>query len=142
MQNFEKGKPLALLVLRLALAAIFIYHGYPKLFGHTHEAIQDFVRMGLPGYFAYISGLIEFFGGCLLIVGLFTPLVGLLLTLEMAIGIWKAGHLAADPMAVHGYELPLALAASAFVLATSGAGLISLDHALFRSSARRSKTRA
>jgi putative oxidoreductase len=131
MQTFEKGKPLALLVLRLALATIFIYHGYPKLFGHTRETIQDFVRMGLPGCFAYISGLIEFFGGALLIVGLFTPLVGLLLAIEMAIGIWKAGHLAADPTAVGGYQLPLALAASALVLATCGAGVISLDYALF-----------
>lgn len=133
MNALEKLRPLALLLLRLALAAIFIYHGYPKLFGHTREAVQSFVHMGLPGYFAYISGIIEFFGGCLLIVGLFTPIAGLLLTIEMAIAIWKTGRLASDPMAVHSYELPLALGVSAFVLATFGAGLLSLDHALFAS---------
>jgi len=132
MQSLEKLKPLSLLLLRLALGAIFIYHGYPKLFGHTREAVQGFVRLGFPGYFAYISGLIEFFGGCMLIAGLFTRVAGLLLTIEMAIGIWKVGHLAADPMAVRNYETPLVLAVSAFALATLGAGVVSFDQAIFR----------
>jgi len=68
----------------------------------------------------------------MLIVGLFTRVAGLLLTIEMAIGIWKVGHLAADPMAVGGYETPLALAVSAFALATLGAGVVSFDQAIFR----------
>ena len=144
MHALEKLRPLALLLLRLALATIFIYHGYPKLFGHTQETVQSFVRMGLPGYFAYISGIVEFFGGCMLVVGLFTPVAGLLLAIEMGVAIWKTGHLGGDPMAVHGYEFPLALAVSAFVLATFGAGVVSLDHALFgrgRSAPRKSKPR-
>jgi putative oxidoreductase len=132
MQSLEKLKPLSLLLLRLALGAIFVYHGYPKLFGHTREAVQGFVRLGFPGYFAYISGLIEFFGGWMLIAGLFTRVAGLLLTIEMAIGIWKVGHLAADPMAVRNYETPLVLAVSAFALATLGAGVVSFDQAIFR----------
>jgi putative oxidoreductase len=144
MQSLEKLRPLALLLLRLALGAIFIYHGYPKLFGHTRENMQNFVRMGLPGYFAYISGLIEFFGGCMLVAGLFTRVAGLLLAVEMAFGIWKAGYLAANPMAVHNYESPLALAVSAFALATFGAGVVSLDQAIFRearSSLRKPKSK-
>ena len=144
MQGLERLKPLALLLLRLALAAVFIYHGYPKLFGHTHEAVQNFVRLGLPSYFAYVSGLIEFFGGCMLVAGLFTRVAGLLLAIEMAVGIWKAGHLAANPMAVSSYELPLALAVSAFALATFGAGVISIDQAIFRegrSSPRKAKSK-
>ena len=131
MQTLEKLKPLALLLLRFCLGAIFIYHGYPKLFGHTHETVESFVRMGLPGYLAYVSGLIEFFGGCMLIVGLFARVAGLLLTIELAIGIWKVGHLIRDPMAVSSYESPLVLAASAFALATFGAGVVSLDQVLF-----------
>ncbi|HUJ82468.1 MAG TPA: DoxX family protein [Candidatus Acidoferrales bacterium] len=132
MQSLEKLKPLSLLLLRLALGAIFVYHGYPKLFGHTREAVQGFVRLGFPGYFAYISGLIEFFGGWMLIAGLFTRVAGMLLAIEMAVGIWKVGHLAADPMAVRNYETPLVLAVSAFALATLGAGVVSFDQAIFR----------
>jgi len=144
MPSLDKLKPLALLLLRFSLGVIFIYHGYPKLFGHTRETVESFVRMGLPGYLAYISGLIEFFGGCMLIVGLFARVAGLLLTLELAIGIWKVGHLVRDPMAVASYEYPLVLAASAFLLATLGAGVLSLDQALFgaaRSTSRKAKNR-
>jgi len=144
MQSLEKLKPLTLLLLRLALGAIFIYHGYPKLFGHTREAMHNFTQMGFPGYFAYISGLIEFFGGCMLVAGLFTRVAGVLLTIEMAVGIWRAGHLAADPMMVRNYETPLALAVSALALATFGAGVVSLDEAIFRegrSAPRKAKTK-
>lgn len=142
MQFLEKLKPLALLLLRAAVGVIFLYHGYPKLFGHTREAVQSFAHMGLPGYFAYISGVIEFFGGCLLIVGLFTRIAGLLLAIEMAVGLWMAHHIVAQPMAVHNYEFPLMLAVASFALATVGAGLISFDQVLFRegrSSPRKSR---
>lgn len=37
MQHLEKLKPVALLLLRLGLGVIFVYHGYPKLFGPTHQ---------------------------------------------------------------------------------------------------------
>lgn len=144
MQFLEKLKPLGLFLLRAALGVIFIYHGYPKLFGHTREAFQNFAHMGFPGYFAYISGVIEFFGGCLLIVGLFTRIAGLLLAIEMAVGLWMAHHIIADPMAVHNYEFPLLLAVGSFALATVGAGVISFDQALFRegrSSPRKTKSR-
>jgi uncharacterized membrane protein YphA (DoxX/SURF4 family) len=49
MQVLEKLKPLGLLLLRVALGGILIYHGYPKLFGHTRDAMQAFTHMGLPG---------------------------------------------------------------------------------------------
>jgi len=132
MQSLEKLKPLALLLLRLGLGAIFIYHGYPKLFVNTHEAMANFTRMGFPAYFAYIAGAIEFFGGCLLIVGLFTRVAGLLLAGEMAVALIQVHKLLAEPRAVHNYEFPLALALGAFTLATVGAGTISLDAAIYR----------
>lgn len=144
MHALEKLKPLGLLLLRVALGVIFIYHGYPKLFGHTRDAMQTFVHMGLPGYFVYVAGVIEFFGGCMLIVGLFTRIAALLLAIEMAVGLWTAHKIVSDPMAVSNYELPLMLAVATFALATIGAGLISFDQALFRegrSSPRKSKTR-
>jgi putative oxidoreductase len=144
MQNLEKLKPLALLLLRVALGAIFIYHGYPKLFGHTRDAMQNFAHLGFPGYFAYIAGVIEFFGGCLLLLGLFTRLAGLLLAGEMAVALWRVHKIIQDPLAVRNFELPLSLAVGAFALAALGAGLLSFDHVLFReggSSPRKPKER-
>jgi putative oxidoreductase len=142
MQILERLKPLGLLLLRVGLGVIFIYHGYPKLFGHSRDAMQAFVNVGFPGYFVYIAGIIEFFGGCMLIVGLFTRLAGLLLAGEMAVALWKVHNIFSNPMAVVRYELPLTLAVATFALATVGAGLISFDHALFhegRPSPRKSR---
>jgi putative oxidoreductase len=144
MQSLEKLKPLALLLLRVAVGVIFIYHGYPKLFGQTREAMQGFVHMGFPGYFVYIAGVIEFFGGCLLIAGLFTRIAGLLLAGEMAVALWRVHRIILDPLAVHNYELPLMLAVGAFALASLGAGGVSFDQAIFRegrSSPRKAKSK-
>jgi putative oxidoreductase len=131
MRRLEQLKPLALLLLRLTLGIIFIFHGYPKLFTHTRETMQMFERIGFPGYFVYIAGTIEFFGGIVLMIGLFTRVAGLLLAGEMAIAVWRV-HLPQGPITlVKNYEFPLLLGAAAFTLACAGAGLISLDHAIF-----------
>ena len=76
MRILEQLKPLGLLFLRVALGIIFIFHGYPKLFTSTHQTMQFFIHEGLPGYFVYIAGVLEFFGGIMLIAGLFTRLAG------------------------------------------------------------------
>ena len=117
MQSMEKLKPLALLLLRLALGVIFAFHGYPKLFTHTQDAMQAFGHMGFPPYFAYIAGVLEFFGGCLLILGLFTRIAGLLLAGEMAVALVKVHGLLSTPMKVDAYQFPLAMAVGAFALA-------------------------
>lgn len=130
MQNLEKLKPLALLLLRIALGAIFIYHGYPKL-THAAQWVGNFDHMGFPGYFAYIAGVLEVFGGAVLIVGVFTRIAALLLAIEMAVALLKVHGLIANPANVHAYEFPLVLCVSAFVLATVGPSLFSIDQALF-----------
>jgi putative oxidoreductase len=129
----EKLRPLALLLLRVALGAIFIYHGYPKLFAHSHDFMFDAVnRGGLPGSFGRLAGLLEVVGGAMLIAGLFTRLVGLLLTIELAAVLWLGHELLVNPRGVGRYEFPLACAAGMFALVTFGAGSVSLDAVLFR----------
>jgi putative oxidoreductase len=130
MSFMEALKPLALLGLRWVLALIFVYHGYPKL-ARPNDAMRDFfVSHGLPAYFVSVAGILECFGALLLFTGLFTRAAAVLLTLEMAVAIWKV-HSAHGIMAVKDYEFPLALAAACFVLATIGAGTISLDRLFF-----------
>ena len=131
----DKLQPLSLLVLRVALGIIFLYHGYPKLM-HTHGNLQGvFVEHGLPGYFVYVSGILETFGGGLLLLGLLTRVAALLLAIEMCVAIWKV-HSLHGIYAVHDYEFPLALAAACFALATVGAGKISVDHPIFEGGPR------
>jgi putative oxidoreductase len=131
MNFLEKLKPLGLLLLRLGLGIIFIYHGYPKLI-HTQGFMDQVVRIGFPSFFAYIVGVLEFFGGALLVVGLFTRVAGLLLACEMAVAICKVHLPQGSIYALRNYELPLAVCVGAFALATVGAGSISIDYILFR----------
>ena len=132
MRFLDMFRPVGLLVLRIALGIIFIAHGYPKL-AHLRGGAQMqsfFVEHGLPGYFVYIAGVIETFGGGLLLLGLFTRAAALLLAIEMCVAIWKV-HSGHGYLAVHDYEFPLTLAAACLALATVGAGMISLDQPLF-----------
>jgi putative oxidoreductase len=130
MKSLNALQPLGLLALRVALGVIFFTHGYPKL-AHLGAGMQGFfVQHGLPGYFVYVAGALEVFGGALLVLGLFTRPAALLLAMEMGVAIWKV-HSAKGYMAVHEYEFPLALLTACFALATVGAGKFSLDQPLF-----------
>ena len=42
MTFLKKLEPLTLLLLRCGLALVFIYHGYPKLFGDKARFIESF----------------------------------------------------------------------------------------------------
>jgi putative oxidoreductase len=129
--KFMKGlEPLSLLMLRGVLGLIFLVHGYPKLMHPTDAMRASFVAHGLPAYFLSVSGILECFGAPLLFSGLFTRPAALLLMIEMAVAIWKV-HSAHGILAVKDYEFPLAVAAGCFVLATIGAGSLSLDHLIF-----------
>jgi putative oxidoreductase len=135
MKSLNSLQPLGLLVLRVSLGIIFFSHGYPKL-AHSTTGLQGyFVQHGLPGYFVYISGVLEVFGAILLFLGLFTRAAALLLAIEMGVAIWKV-HSAGSYLAVQNYEFPLAMLAGSFALATVGAGLVSLDHPLFEGGGR------
>jgi len=138
MKTLSGLQPLGLLLLRVALGIIFIYHGYPKLL-HQGAGMQGFfVQHGLPGYFVYVAGILEVFGGGLLILGLFARAAGLLLAGEMVVAIWKV-HSGGGVMDVHAYEFPLMMATGSFAIAAVGAGMISLDWPLWESSGGRSR---
>jgi putative oxidoreductase len=132
MQFLEKLKPLGLLVLRWAVGASFLYHGYPKL-SDPARWLKAFPGMGFPSYFAYVSGILEVFGGSLLILGLFTRGAALLLAIEMGLVVGRTKLPAVGIYAFGKYEFELILGAAAIALATTGAGLISLDAFTFES---------
>ena len=141
MQTLEKLKPLGLLILRVALGASFIFHGYPKLNDPAH-ALKAFPSYGFPSYFAYISGVLEVFGGGLLIAGLFTRGAALLLAIEVGLVLGRTIVPSVGIYAFGRYEMPLLLGAMALALVTTGAGAISIDAFTFesgRKSAKKSK---
>lgn len=138
MKFLDSLQPLGLLILRVALGVIFLTHGYPKLMKPNMEMQHMFVQHGLPGQFVYVTGVLEVFGGLLLVLGLFTRPAALLLAIEMGVLIWKM-HSSGGILAVHIYEFPLALGAGSIALATVGAGLISVDESVLGVGARKSR---
>ncbi|GAC1633548.1 MAG: DoxX family protein [Candidatus Acidiferrum sp.] len=140
MKFLDRLQPLGLLVLRAALGIVFFSHGYPKLVRPNLDMQQFFVQHGLPAQFVYVAGVLEAFGGALLVLGLFTRPAALLLAVEMGVAIWKV-HSSGGIMAVHLYEFPLALAAASLALATVGPGVISVDESLLGSGKRSSRPR-
>jgi putative oxidoreductase len=138
MNFLDRLQPLGLLLMRIALGVIFITHGYPKLLKPSADMQHMFVQHGLPAQFVYVAGVIEAFGGGLLVLGLFTRPAALLLAIEMGVAIWRV-HSSGGIMAVHLYEFPLALAVACFALATVGAGAVSVDERLLGSGSRKSR---
>lgn len=130
MKFLSSFQPLGLLVFRVALGVIFLTHGYPKLTRSAAAMQGIFVQHGLPAQLVYVAGVLETFGGILLILGLFTRPVALLLAIEMAVAIVKV-HSGHGIMALREYEFPLALGTACLALATVGAGVLSGDHLLF-----------
>ncbi|MGB6596421.1 MAG: DoxX family membrane protein [Candidatus Acidiferrum sp.] len=132
MKSLNALQPLGLLFLRAALGLIFMSQGYPLLAHRTGAMQALFVQHGVPGYFVFVSGVLELFGGGLLLLGLFTRGAALLLAIEIVLLTWKV-YPPHSYLAVAEYAYPLALAAACFALATTGAGLISVDYPLFES---------
>lgn len=129
-------RPVALLILRLSLGLIFVYHGWPKLFGNPHQYAETFAKLGFANGTSYGIGALEVFGGALLAVGFFTRPIALLLAGEMCVAIWKV-HLAKGYLAVSEYQFALIVGAASLALVSTGAGGISLDEILLPSKSAR-----
>jgi len=125
------------LVIRTVVGLLFAGHGAQKLFGsfggHGPDGTgQFFESLGLrPGKRnALAAGTSEAVGGALLAAGLLTPVATAALSGTMITAI-RTVHAANGPWASDGgYEYNLVLLAALFVLADTGPGPWSLDHAL------------
>ena len=129
MRYLDRLQPLALLVMRLALGVVMLAHGYQNTFRHLHEHVHMVVSLGIPAWLGYGSSFTEFFGGLLVLAGLFTRPAAFAICIDLVVAIWRV-HWHNGLTGDHGYEFPLALAALAFALIFFGAGPISLDHVL------------
>ncbi len=125
--QIDRLQPVALIVLRIVLGAIMIGHGYHKVFGggfieHYHR-VQN---LCLPGFLALPSAFAEFFGGILVLLGLFTRFAALAILIDMLVAIWKV-HWKNGLLNEHGYEFTLCLAVIAFTLICYGPGPLALE---------------
>jgi len=120
----------AALVGRIALGALFLTHGWPKI-KDMRKPIAWVKGTGWPGgaTFAILFILLETFGAIALILGFLTQIVAVLFVLEMiATTIFQKTKMQGKFKG--GFELDLAYAAFALVLALLGPGAWSIDRLL------------
>jgi len=128
MRRFLPYHPdLARLILRLALAAVLLYHGIPKLMNFT-ATVVGFEGMGLPAppLTAAIALLAEVGGGLLILLGVAVDIAGLLVIIDMLGAIvlvhWANGF----DFTKGGWEHPFTVLAMALTLALAGPGRLTI----------------
>ena len=118
-------QPWGALLLRLILGGTMIYYGYRKVVPHgaLHRFAHEVATLGLPAWLGYVSAFTEFVGGMLLVVGLFTRLAALFVTINLLVAFITVG--------IHQnfsvYSNIAALIAIAVMLLFYGAGKLALD---------------
>ena len=121
--------PVAALLLRLALGAMFLAHGLTKLLVFTPAGTAGyFESLGLPGALGYLTMVAETAGGVLLLTGVATRWVSLALV-PVLLGAAVFGHGGNGWMfsnAGGGWEYPVFLAVAALVQALLGNGALAL----------------
>jgi putative oxidoreductase len=130
----EKNLDRALLLLRLVLAAIFIVHGYQKVFGMGMSGVTGmFTQIGVPApaIMAPLISVIELVGGIALLFGAFTRVAAFLIACDM-LGAIVLVHAKNGFLAPKGVEVPLGDLAMLVTVALLGAGAYSIDALLAR----------
>ncbi len=121
-------------LLRIITAALFMEHGTQKLFGFPPGTNPMPQLLSLSG----IGGLLEFAGGLLLLLGLFTRPTAFILSGQMAVAYFMFHAERSFFPIVNRGELAVLYCFVFFYFAIAGGGPWSLDH-LWHSS-RRAKT--
>jgi putative oxidoreductase len=126
---YSKWTPPLLSVLRIIIAFLFMQHGAQKLFGFL--STQQGATPPLLSMIG-IAGVLEFFGGLFILLGLFTRPVAFILSGLMAVAYFMA-HAPQGfwPMQNRG-ELAVAYCFVFLYMAVAGGGSWSLDRLLRR----------
>lgn len=131
VERWKSWGPHFLALLRIVASFVFMQAGSMKLFGYPigmppdNSTAQLFTQVGL-------AGILEFFGGLLLLVGLWTRPIAFILSGEMAVAYFQA-HAPQDFWTIvnHGGEAVLFCFIWLYI-SSVGAGAWSIDGMLAR----------
>ena len=132
-QGLSLRKDCGLLIFRIVIGGMFMWHGMPKLFGGVEKwaalgaAMKVYGITFAPAFWGFMSGSAEFIGGLLILLGLFYRAAAALLAVNLLVafssqmlqdkGLFKSAQSLED-------------AASFFAAIFVGPGRYSLDHLL------------
>ena len=129
----ERWTSLFLSILRIVAALILMQHGSQKLFHFPPSGapgpVAPLVLMSQTG----LAGILEFFGGMMLLLGLFTRPVAFILSGEMAVAYFQVHAPRAFLPIVNRGELAVILCFVFLYLAFAGGGSWSVDGVMRRS---------
>lgn len=133
MDRQKTARDTGLFLLRVGLAAVFVFHGGQKLFGifggHGVEGMAgylDSLGIPFPTLNAYLAGGAEFFGGAALLLGIFVRLAVIPMVFTMLVASFVA-HPGAFDLQSGGMEYSLFLAIALVSLGLTGGGSFSFD---------------
>jgi putative oxidoreductase len=108
LANLGNYKNTGILIMRLGLGIMFMYHGYPKLLGGPEKwaalgSTMKYIGITfMPSFWGLLAAASETFGGFLLLLGLtfrpvcvllaFTMLIASIMHLKSGDGLMAASH--------------------------------------------------
>ena len=119
--NAARFAPYLQSVLRIAAAAIFIPHGMQKLLGAFGGQTAPMLSQ------MWVAGVLELFGGGLMLLGLFTRPVAFILSGEMAVAYYLAHFPRGTWPILNGGELAVLFCFIWLYFAAAGPGPWSVD---------------
>lgn len=134
LRNHYPSRDFGLLILRIGIGVMFMTHGWPKITGGTEmwtgigESMGNLGISFAPIFWGFMAAFAEFFGGLLLVLGLFFRITNFLLVFTMIVA--AIAHLKGDDGfggASHAIEAGILFFSLIFI----GPGRFSLDEKLF-----------
>jgi putative oxidoreductase len=109
-------------VLRIVVGFLFLWHGSQKLFSFPPAGQM------IPPYIVFIAGPIEFFGGLMVMIGLWSRWAAFICSGEMAYAYWIVHSTHAILPLQNGGELAIIYCFLFLFISAKGSGLFSIDH--------------
>lgn len=123
---YASWTPRILSILRFVTGFLFIWHGSQKLFNYPESPKGAAALMSFMGF----AGVLEFAGGLLILLGLFTRPAAFILSGTMAVAYFMAHAPAGFLPLVNKGELAVLYCFVFLFLAVAGGGTWSLDNLL------------
>lgn len=125
---WSRSSPVVLGVLRIIVGFLFMQHGAMKLFGFPGAGDHKVELMSLMGF----AGVLELFGGALVLLGLLTRPVAFILAGEMAFAYFMAHAPQGFWPVLNQGEAAVLYCFVFLYFSAAGGGALSLDRAIRR----------